>query len=163
MDLADRASIERLLATVGRVDAVVCAAGPARFGPLAGLTDDDFRFSLVNKLMGQVNLARLASGTLADGGSITLTSGILARKPMPGGAAISLVNAGLEGFVRAAALEMPRNIRINVVSPGWVTETLKVLNMDLAQGTPAATVARAYSESVEGKRSGEVIEAAGGR
>jgi NAD(P)-dependent dehydrogenase (short-subunit alcohol dehydrogenase family) len=163
VDLADRASIERILGTVGRVDAVVSAAGQAKFGPLAALSEDDFRMSLASKLMGQLNLARLAQGTLADGGSITLTSGILARKPMPGSAAISTVNAGVEGFVRAAALEMPRGIRINAVSPGWVTETLKALGMDTAQGTPAAVVARAFMDSVESKRSGEVIEAAGGR
>jgi NAD(P)-dependent dehydrogenase (short-subunit alcohol dehydrogenase family) len=163
VDLADRPSIERLLGTVGRVDAVVCAAGQAKFGPLASLTDDDFRLSVSNKLLGQVTLSRLAMGTVADGGSITLTSGILARKPMAGGAAISMVNAGLEGFVRSAALEMPRKIRINAVSPGWVSETLKSIGRDPSEGTPAAAVARAYVESVEGKRTGEVIEAAGGR
>jgi NAD(P)-dependent dehydrogenase (short-subunit alcohol dehydrogenase family) len=58
------------------------------------------------------------------GGSVTVTSGVLARQPMPGGAAISMVNAGLEGFVRGAAAEAPRGVRVNAVSPPWVTETL---------------------------------------
>jgi len=163
VDIADPESIRRLFRTVGRVDAVVSAAGAARFGPLAGLKDEDFLFSLTNKLMGQVNLARLAVESVVDGGSITLTSGILARKPMPGSAVISLVNAALEGFARAAALEMPRGIRINVVSPPWVTETLKALGMDPSQGMPAAVVARAYVESIEGKRTGAVIEPAGAK
>jgi NAD(P)-dependent dehydrogenase (short-subunit alcohol dehydrogenase family) len=77
---------------------------------------------------------------------------------MVGSGVISLVNAGLEGFVRAAALEAPRGIRVNVVSPGWVTETLEALGMDKTQGTPAAIVARAYVEAVEGSGSGKIIE-----
>jgi len=60
---------------------------------------------------------------------------------MPGGAVISLVNAGLEGFVRAAALELPRGVRVNAVAPGWVRETLVALKMDPSPGVPAAQVA----------------------
>ena len=82
-----------------------------------------------------------------NGGSFTITTGVLAQTPLPGSAAISLVNAGLEGFVRAAALEAPRNIRVNAVSQSWVTETLRALNMDVSQGLPAAVVARAYVRS----------------
>src|SRR5690349_16353305 len=71
--------------------------------------------------------------------------------------AVSLVNAGLEGFARAAALEAPRGIRINVVNPPWVTETLQALGMPLQGGLPAATVAQAYVRSVEGTETGQVI------
>ncbi len=99
-------------------------AGDAKFAPLTSLSDDDFTFSLRNKLMGQVNLVRYGMSAMRDGGSFTLTSGVLAQTPMVGSGAVSLVNAGLEGFVRAAALEAPRGIRVNVVSPPWVTETL---------------------------------------
>jgi NAD(P)-dependent dehydrogenase (short-subunit alcohol dehydrogenase family) len=77
---------------------------------------------------------------------------------MSGSAAISLVNAGLEGFVRAAASEAPRGIRVNVVSPPWVTETLKALGMDPTQGHPARTVAQLYVQSVEGKQTGATLE-----
>lgn len=69
-----------------------------------------------------------------------------------------MVNAGLERFVRAAALELPRGIRINVVSPPWVTETLIALKMGPSLGMPAATVARAYLGSVEGTATGQVID-----
>ena len=108
VDLTRIASIQDLFRRVGSVDAVVSAAGDARFAPMLDLTDEDYQFSLQHKLMGQVNLARVALGQLPDGGSITLTSGILASKPMRGSAAISMVNAALEGFTRAAALEAPR-------------------------------------------------------
>ena len=157
VDIADPAFIQALYAQTGKVDAIICAAGQARFKPLVDLADEDFGFSLNNKLMGQVNVIRHGLGIVADGGSITVTSGILAQMPMPGSAAISLVNAGLEGFVRAAALEAPRGIRVNAVSPPWVTETLQALGMPPEGGLPAATVAQAYVGIVEGTGTGQVI------
>ena len=158
VDLADPASTREMYRSVGKVDAVVCAAGQAKFAPLAQLSDTDFRFCLDNKLMGQVNLVRFGFEHVADRGSFTLTTGILARSPMLGSAAISLVNAGIEGFVRAAALEAPRGIRVNAVSPPWVSETLQALKMDPSQGLPAAVVARLFVESVTGTGTGLTLE-----
>jgi NAD(P)-dependent dehydrogenase (short-subunit alcohol dehydrogenase family) len=152
VDMSNAESIRGLFKKVGRVDAIVSAAGEAAFKPLHDLTDNDFELSLRSKLMGQVNVVRYGIEFVTDNGSITLTSGVLAQHPQPGTAAISLVNAGLEGFARAAALDAPRGVRINVVSPPWVSETLKALG-----GLPAATVARAYVESVEGRMTGQVI------
>jgi NAD(P)-dependent dehydrogenase (short-subunit alcohol dehydrogenase family) len=160
VDIMDPASIRALLTRIGRVDAVVNAAGRAAFKPFSELTDADFDFSLRSKLMGQVNLFRLALDSIADDGSFTFTAGYLARHPMRGSAAVSLVNAALEGFSRAAALEAPRGIRANVVSPPWVTETLQKLGRPLTGGIPAAAVALAYVRSVEGGETGQVIEPA---
>ncbi|MBD0337235.1 MAG: short chain dehydrogenase [Cyanobacteria bacterium Co-bin13] len=159
VDLMAKESIKALFEAIGDCDAVVSAAGQAKFGPLEALSDEDFQFSLNSKLMGQVNLVRAGLPYVRDNGSFTLTTGILAQTPMPGSAAISLVNAGVEGFMRAAALEAPRGIRVNVVSPPWVSETLVAMGQDGAGGLPAAEVARAYVESVEGQRTGEVLEA----
>jgi NAD(P)-dependent dehydrogenase (short-subunit alcohol dehydrogenase family) len=158
VDISDPASIQAMYRRAGRLDAVVCAAGQAKFAPLAKLTDVDFRFCFDNKLMGQANLVRFGLDQVADGGSFTLTSGILARSPTPGSAAISLVNAGLEGFTRAAALEATRGIRVNVVSPPWVRETLLALKMDPSQGVPADVVARSYVRSVTGSETGLTLE-----
>lgn len=158
VDLTQPDSIREMFRAVGAVDAVVCAAGEARFAPLSKLGDDDFQFSLQSKLMGQVNLVRIGFEHVHDKGSITVTSGVLSRAPMPGSAAVSLVNAGLEGFVRAAAIEAPRGIRVNVVSPPWVTETLKARGMDLSMGRPAAEVAKLYVRSVEGSQTGGTLE-----
>jgi len=158
VDIADPASIQQMYRSVGRLDAVVCAAGQAKFAPLAQLSEADFRFCLDNKLMGQVNLVRFGFQHVEDGGSFTLTTGILAQAPIPGSAAISLVNAAVEGFIRAAALEAPRKIRVNAVSPPWVTETLQALKMDTAQGLPAAVVARAYVRSVTGTDTGSTLQ-----
>lgn len=159
VDLADKGSIERLFESVGAFDALVVAAGQAKFGELDGLSDQDFQFSLSNKLMGQVNLVRAGLAHVNEGGSFTLTSGVLNREPIPGSAALALVNGALEGFASAAALDLPRDARINVVSPPWVSETLEAMGRDGAAGLPAAQVARAYVESIEGYRTGETLDA----
>jgi NAD(P)-dependent dehydrogenase (short-subunit alcohol dehydrogenase family) len=157
-DIRDVASLRALYAKVGKVDAIVSAAGSGAWKRLEELTDEDFEISLRYKLMGQVNVIRYGFDALNDGGSITVTSGILSKSPMEGSAAITLVNSGLEGFVRAAALEAPRNIRVNVVSPPWVSETLVEMGQDPSGGLPSAIVARAYAASVEGSMTGAVIE-----
>jgi NAD(P)-dependent dehydrogenase (short-subunit alcohol dehydrogenase family) len=162
VDISSKESIERFFEALGSFDALVSAAGEARFKPLEELSDEDFAFCLANKLMGQVNLVRAGPRHVRDGGSFTLTSGVLGLHPMRGSAAISLVNMGLEGFARAAALEASRGIRVNVVSPPWLTETLEAMGSARAGasgGLPAAAVAKAYIESVESTRTGEVLDA----
>jgi NAD(P)-dependent dehydrogenase (short-subunit alcohol dehydrogenase family) len=158
VDIADPASIQQMYRSVGTVDAVISTSGQAKFAPLAQLSEADFHFTLDNKLMGQVNLVRFGFEYVKDGGSLTVTTGTLAQNPMPGSAAVSLVNAGLEGFVRAVALEAPRRIRVNAVSPPWVTETLEQLKMDTSQGLPAAVVARAYTLAITGTNTGTTIK-----
>jgi NAD(P)-dependent dehydrogenase (short-subunit alcohol dehydrogenase family) len=105
-----------------------------------------------------VNLVRFGVDNVNDGGSFTLTSGVLGRVPTPGSETISLVNLGLEGFAKAAALDLPRGIRVNVVSPPWVDETIREYGLTGLSGLPAAVVARAYAEAVSTTKSGEVIE-----
>ena len=159
LDMSQKSSIEKLFKEIGSFDAVICAAGVARFGGLSELSDEDFQLGLSGKLMGQVNLVRVGLDYINDNGSFTLTSGILSQQPIPGSSSISMVNAGIEAFGRAAALEMQRGIRINVVSPPWVKETLEALSMDTSGGMPAERVAQAYRASISGTRSGNVINA----
>ena len=158
VNLEDSASIRAMFDKIHGVDAVISCAGNAAFRPFADLTDADYELGLRSKLMGQVTLARIAKDHLRDGGSITLTTGILAMHPMPGSASVSMVNAGLEGFVRAAALEMPRNLRINAVSPPWVKETMVKLGMDPTSGLASADVAKAYVAAVEGSHQGVILD-----
>jgi NAD(P)-dependent dehydrogenase (short-subunit alcohol dehydrogenase family) len=153
VDLEDPGSIAALLAAAGPVDAVVCCAASARMAQIDA-PDEAFLNGLHGKLLGQVALLRRVLPRLRDGGSVTLTAGTI-DPPMAGAAFGALVNAGLEAFVRAAALELPRGLRVNAVSPGWVRETLQAMGRD--GGTPAADVARAYVAVVEGSAQGEVI------
>ncbi len=156
VDMADTTTIDALLAEIGEVDAVVCCAASGGLTPLNTLSDKDFWNGLDGKLIGQVNLVRRALPHVRDGGSVTLTSGRFAE-PIPGSSLGYLVNAGLEAFVHAAATEMPRGIRLNTVSPGWVRETLLGLGMDPAGGIPVADVARVYVDAVEGTAHGRTL------
>ena len=159
VNLDVQASIHAIFDQIREVDAVVCCAGQAAFKPFAQLTHADYELGLRSKLMGQVSLARAAIDHLRDGGSITLTTGTVAMHPIPGSASLSMVNAGLEGFVRAAALEMPRHLRINAVSPPWVRDVK--LGMDPSPGLAAADVAQAYVAAVEGSHQGKVFDPRG--
>jgi NAD(P)-dependent dehydrogenase (short-subunit alcohol dehydrogenase family) len=157
VDISSPESLRELFARIGKVNAIISAAGRAAWKPLDQLADPDLELSLRNKLMGQVNVIRLGLPSVHDGGSITITAGYLSRHPAAGSSAVSLVNSALEGFGRAAALEAPRGIRINVVSPPWITETLEKLGRPPG-GIPAARVAHFYVKSVEGNETGQVYD-----
>lgn len=159
VDLAEKASIEGLYEAVGPVDAVVCTAGIAEFGPVGELDDDGYRKSIDNKLMGQVNLVRLGIGRVSEGGSFTLTSGTLSVDPDPGTVAVAMVGAALEGFARAAALDLDGRYRINVVSPGWVAESRQAMGLEPEPGIWAADLAEYYVRAVGGEETGQVVEA----
>ncbi|MGP8297953.1 short chain dehydrogenase [Streptomyces inhibens] len=154
VDLEDLTSVDALFASVREVDAVICCASSGRLTPLDSPSDDDFTAGLQGKLLGQVHLVRRALPHLRDGGALVLTSGTFER-PTPGGAFGALVNAGLDAFVKAAAIEMPRGLRLHVVSPGWIAETLAGMGLDPSDGTPAADVARRYVEHIDALTPGE--------
>lgn len=158
VDLTEPDSIQRMFDQVGAVDAIISCTGSVPFKPLAELTDKDFRAGFEDKVLGQVNLVQVGLGHLTDGGSFTLTSGVLAREPILTGAAASLANGALESFVMAAAAELPRRIRINAVSPTVLAEATGYHEFfpGFSQ-VPAETVGRAYVKSVEGIQTGQVF------
>lgn len=162
VDLAEPKSIDGLFAAVGAVDAVVAAAGSGQIARIDASSDDDYFRGLEAKMLGQVHLARRAAHHLRDGGSLTLTNGVSTFSE-PGLSFAALVNGGLGHFVPVAAAEMPRGIRLNSVSPGWVAETLEKMGRDGAKGTPVADVVRAYIELIEGTGRGLVVEPGPGR
>jgi NADP-dependent 3-hydroxy acid dehydrogenase YdfG len=157
--LGDEASLAAMLTAAAPLDALICTAGEASFGPLAALTEAALVSGMREKLFGQIALARLAFERLCDGGSVTLTAGVLNHRPIRGAACGAAVNGALEGFVRAAALEAPRKLRINLVSPGVLEESWSVYGKHFAgfMPVPAARVARVYVEAVEGATTGQVF------
>jgi NAD(P)-dependent dehydrogenase (short-subunit alcohol dehydrogenase family) len=157
VDLSSRESIQSLFDQVGKVDAVISTTGLANFGKFDELKDEDYALALNNKLMGQVNLVRIGKKFLNPGGSITLTSGLLAKEPIPGSTVVSMANGGLEAFVRASSLEI-QGMRVNSVSPVFVRETLEKMGMDPSAGMPAADVAKTYKAAIEGEFHGETLD-----
>ncbi|UMR30854.1 short chain dehydrogenase [Massilia sp. MB5] len=156
-DITDIAQVRALFDKIGKVDAVVVAAGALHFGPLSEMTPEQFHIGLNSKLMGQVNVALVAQEYLNDGGSITLTSGIVGENPIRNGANASAVNAAVDGFARGAAIELKRGLRINSISPTLLTESQPKYGPYFYgfETVPAARVALAYSRSVEGAETGK--------
>lgn len=157
VDVEDAASIEALLDQVGTVDAVVCAVGHAPFKPLADLDAADYEAAYRGKVAPQLDVVRIATPHLADRGSITLTTGVLAREPIVTGAASAMANGALEAYVMAAAAELPRGLRINAVSPTVLVEATGF--HPFFPGFPqvsAADVGRAYVKAVHGIQTGQV-------
>ena len=159
VDISDSASIRALFEQTGRFDALVCAAGNVNFVPLADMTEKDFALGLQDKLMGQVNLLLIGREYANDGASFTFTSGILNRDPIRTGASAALVNGALDAFVKAAAIELPRGLRINAVSPTVLLEAMDSYAPYFRgyKPAPGAEVALAYAKSVEGLQTGQTF------
>lgn len=159
IDILDAASIKAAFRKLGKVDAVVSTAGRVRFAPLDQLDAEGFNVGLQDKLMGQVSLVILGRDFVNDGGSFTLTSGILDRDPIRNGASASMVNGAVNSFCIAAAVELPRGLRVNAVCPGVLVESMKDFGPYFRghEPVPGARVALAYAKSVEGAQTGKVF------
>ena len=160
VDITDHASIRNMFKKVGKVDAVVVAAGGAYFGSFDQATEDDFYKGIKSKMMGQINIVMVGKEYVNDGGSITLTSGILAEDPIKNGAALSMVNGAINGFVTGAAVEMKRGIRLNAVSPGLVDDSKESMGGAFPGHTTVAMnrVIDGYLKSIEGVILGQIIK-----
>jgi len=159
VDLTSSTSINKMLKTVGKVNAIVCIAGEARWADFKNLSEDDYYIGIRSKLMGQVNLARLGQEYLEDGGSITLSTGILADDPVIKTASAAMVNGGIHSFVQAAALELEHEKRLNAVSLGMVSDAYEKYKSYFPGHNPIPMdrVVNAYLKSIYGKGNGLII------
>ncbi|MBY0544417.1 MAG: short chain dehydrogenase [Gammaproteobacteria bacterium] len=157
-DITDVQSIEKMYQSVGAFDALVSATGSVPFAPLTELTLADYNKGLQDKLMGQISLVLMGMKYINEAGSFTLTSGILNYDPIRQGSVASMVNGGIEGFVRSAAIELPKNIRINAVSPTVLMESMDKFGPYFSGFEPvlASRVALAYLKSVDGAQTGQI-------
>ncbi|NNL15310.1 MAG: short chain dehydrogenase [Flavobacteriaceae bacterium] len=159
IDIADINSIEKGLKTLKKVDAIVCIAGEAKWANFNELTEEDYYIGLRSKLMGQVNLVRIGKNYLTSGGSITLSTGILADDPVIKTTSAAMVNGAIHSFVKAVALEIENGIRVNAVSLGMVEDAYEKYK-DYFPGhnpVPMKKAVNAFVRSVNGKGSGEII------
>lgn len=159
VDIANTKSIKKLFKKVGKVDAIICAAGEAKWAAFEDLSEADFHIGLRSKLMGQVNLVRIGRKYLRKNGSITLTTGILADDPVYKTTSAAMVNGGIHSFVQAVALELKKGIRVNVVSSG-VVEDAYAKYESYFPGHPPIPMNKmlmGYVRSVYGRGTGEII------
>jgi len=159
IDISDEASIRTAYQKVGSFDAVICCAGHAKWAPLAEMTAKDYEIGLNDKLMGQVNLVLIGREFINDGGSFTLTTGVTDHDPIPMASSASMVACALSGFAMAAAIELEKGLRINIVSPGVIEEAMDVFGPYFRghNPVPAARAALGYAKSVEGRQTGQTF------
>lgn len=160
VDVMDEASVEAMFKAAGAVDAVVVTTGHGHFGPVADMTPQQFRKGVDDKLMGQINVALIGLRHVKDGGSITLTSGVTNRDFIRKGANAASMNGALDDFVRGAAIEMPRGMRINCVSPGLLEESAAKYDGFFPGHHPVTStqVGLAFTKCVEGGINGVVVK-----
>lgn len=163
VDLTDPDTIAAAYETAtadGPLDAVVISVGSVPFKPLASLDRDDYLAACTGKALAQIEVVRQGIGHLADGGSFTLTSGIVGRAVIATGAAAAVANGAIDYFVPAAAAELPRGLRINAVSPN-VLQDAPGYHSAFPGFVPVSSerVAAAYVRSIEGIETGLVLTA----
>lgn len=159
IDISKSQSIENAFSEIGKLDAIICIAGEAKWDKFENLTEEDYYIGLRSKLMGQVNLVRIGRKYLNSKGSITLSTGILADDPVEKTTSAAMVNGAIHSFVRAVDLEIENEIRVNVVSLGMVEDAYEKYK-DYFPGhnpVPMVKAVNAYKRSVEGKGRGLII------
>ncbi|WP_206950598.1 SDR family oxidoreductase [Trinickia acidisoli] len=122
-DLHDPASFPALFNALPALDHLVITAGTASLKTLRESTPEELRRTLDERLVGPLSIVRAALERLRPTGSIVLTSGLLAERPIRTGAILAGAVAAVEAIVRSLALELAP-IRVNAVSPGLVDTPL---------------------------------------
>ncbi|WP_242181741.1 short chain dehydrogenase [Saccharopolyspora soli] len=158
-DISDIESMRNLFARIGSFDAVANAAGDVFPSPLEQTTDEQWANSIAAKGMGQINVVRAALPHVADSGSFTLVSGVLTDEFTHAATIGTAVNHLVEGFVKAAATELPRGVRINCVSPTVLTESEAYYQYFPGfTPVPAAEVALAYLRAMSNPITGRILK-----
>lgn len=159
VDIADSNSMKNMFEKTGKVNAIVCIAGDAKWDDFDSLSEEDFYVGLESKLMGQVNLVRLGRQYLSPGGSFTLTTGILADDPVIKTSSAAMVNGAIHSFVKAVSLELDYGHRINAVSADLVEDAREKYGKYFPGHTPVPMhkVTDGYLKSILGKPTGKII------
>jgi NAD(P)-dependent dehydrogenase (short-subunit alcohol dehydrogenase family) len=110
-------------------------------------------------MMGQINLVLIGQHYINPKGSFTLITGALTNEPQKNFANASAANAAVEGFVRAAAIELENGIRINAVSPTVIENSPHYFSF--FPGEVPVTMKQleyGFRKSVFGANTGQVIK-----
>ena len=121
-DVSNPASVARYFEALGPIDHVVFTAGSqAPGGKLVDVAIEDAKAAFDVKFWGSLAVAKAAAEYIRTGGTLTLTSGFLARRTVAGTFVKTAMNAGIEAVAKVLARELSP-IRVNVISPG-LTDT----------------------------------------
>ncbi len=133
-------ALDRLIDGLGGVDVCIANAGVTVRAPFLDMTFDDWRANMAPNLDGAfITLQRAARRMVADGvpGVLVAVSSVHGGVAMPGGASYTASKHGLNGLVRALALELaPHRIRVNGVAPGEIATRLSDMTAEDVLSTP---------------------------
>lgn len=121
LDVTSDDSVAAACDRVGPVDHVVVTPPGAIFGTVKDLAVADAQAAFNAKFWGAFRVAKYAQ--INAGGSLTLVSGQMARRPRPQMLTGAVANAATDVFAKGLAVEMAP-IRVNCVSPGLIDTAL---------------------------------------
>lgn len=122
-DLHAPQEFDGLFESLPDIDHLVITAGTGSLKTLRESSADDLARVAQERLVGPLSIVRAALSRMHATGSIVLTSGLLAERPIRTGAILAGAVAAVEAIVRSLALELAP-IRVNAVSPGLVDTPL---------------------------------------
>ncbi len=125
LDSSDEQAVAAFFEFVGSVDHVAIPGSSVKTGPVKTTTEEDLLYSIRSKFLGPVACAKYAR--IAAGGSLTLFSGVLSRKP-GSSSLLGAINAAVETLAKGLATELAP-VRVNVISPGLTRGTAAYLSM----------------------------------
>ncbi|MFD7551593.1 short chain dehydrogenase [Streptomyces sp. NPDC059578] len=163
VDLTSHETIEAMYGEVGAVDAVVSIAAHGELDDFRTLTREALYENMRAKLFGQADLVLTGQHHVADGASFTLTSGVFADRPWPNVTGGGVISGSLHSFVLSAAIELPRDLRINVVSPTLIGDSVDEFGEHFPglRPVPMDELVDHYVACVEGDGTGRIIRAYG--
>jgi NAD(P)-dependent dehydrogenase (short-subunit alcohol dehydrogenase family) len=160
IDITDIESIKKMYEKIKNIDAIAITTGNVHFAPLLEMTNELYKIGIQSKLMGQINIVLEGIKHLNDNGSFSLISGILNHDPILSGTSAAIINGGIDSFVKSAAIDMPRGIRINAISPTILEESLDAYGPYFKGFKPTSSqdVALSFCKSIEGGQTGQVYK-----
>ena len=159
IDALDFESVSDVFASVGTFDGLISCIGGTPFKTFDELTMEDFALGLSKKCFSQLNLAKAAIPYLTENGSITLTSGIIGDEPILAGSCAAAANGALNTCVSTLAAEYAGKLRINIVSPSIIENSVEDYGMlfDGFEPTSKKRIVEAYRRTISAPISGRVL------
>lgn len=159
VDISSESSIKNMFDSLKDIDACICIGASGPMDNFSTLTEKQLLEDFKGKLFGQMNLVLIGQHYLKDDGCFTLTSGVFADFPHKGVTGGAVISGALHSFVLSASIELPRGLRINVVSPGMAEDSAKDFGYLFPSLTPVSMtdLTAAYEKTIEEKITGQIL------